>query len=61
MITMSAVGSIDGHSIYVLGGYDRVALNTVEQYQSNKNIWVKLPSMKNRRFMHASVIVQVPS
>lgn len=54
--TMSAVSSIDCRYIFVMGGYDGTALNQVERYDVVHGCWEFVCPMKNKRFMHGSVV-----
>lgn len=56
--TMSALASPDFQSIYVLGGFNGVQLNEIEQYDINSQQFIAFgPPMSQKRFMHSSVMI----
>lgn len=56
--THSSVSSSDCRFIYVMGGFDTQAIDSVERYDVIQNTWEILPSLKTKRFMHASALIK---
>ena len=56
--THTAVTSSDCWFIYAIGGFDTTAIDSVERYDVIHNTWDILPSLKCKRFMHASVLIR---
>lgn len=47
-------------SIYAMGGYNGIALQSVEKYDVIENRWCLLsPTMKCSRFSHASILLKL--
>ena len=59
--TLAAAASADGQYIYAIGGFDGAALNIVERYSVQADVWTELPEMSDPRFMHACVLSKLAS
>ena len=55
--THSAISIFDSQEIIVLGGFDEVALDSVERYSLITNEWEEVCQMPHPRFMHSSVVM----
>ena len=57
--TMTAGVSPDFERMFVIGGFNGVQLNEIEQYDPQTQKFVSFkPGMTQKRFMHCSVIVK---
>lgn len=57
--TLSAVASSDYQYIYAIGGFNGAPLNAIERYDTTTEQWEEssIPPMKQKRFMHSSILV----
>ena len=58
--TLAAVASTDCQYIYVIGGFNGAPLNHIERYDVTNEEWEdNLPEMKQKRFMHSCIMVNL--
>lgn len=58
--TLSAVASSDYQYIYAIGGFNGAPLSAIERYDVTNEEWEQnIPSMKQKRFMHSCIMVNL--